>query len=135
MTALPWKEDYRINVAVIDEQHRKLAELVSGFYELLASKPDVRQLKHILDELIGFARLHFATEEELMIKYEYPDYGSHSAAHRNVLNQLGALAERLEDGLRTHSRPAPSISDDWVTNHLLEKDKPLGRFLNGKGVF
>ncbi len=136
MPALPWKDEYLINVAVIDEQHKRLAELSGRVHEILESNPQGGQeIRHMVDELIDFTRLHFATEEDLMRKYQYPGYEAHRAAHKQVLYRLGTLAELSEQPMRLATRIDPDASDDWVTSHLLEKDAHLGEFLNEKGVF
>ena len=135
MAALPWKDEYLINVAAIDDQHRRLAELVNRLHETIESDQPDDDLFAVLNELIGFTRLHFATEEELMLKYEYPDYPVHRAAHKAVLARLQALLATLRDKIPVDFNPKTDINDDWVTNHLLERDVPLGKFLNAKDVF
>ena len=136
MPALPWKDEYNINVAVIDKQHRRLSELAGRVHEVLESNPQGGQeIRQIVDDLLSFTRLHFTTEEELMLKYDYPGYEAHRAAHKQVLYRLGTLAELSEQPMRLATRIDPDASDDWVTSHLLDKDAQLGKFLNEKGVF
>ncbi|MEA3275381.1 MAG: bacteriohemerythrin [Pseudomonadota bacterium] len=135
MAAIPWKDEYRIDVAVIDQQHRRLAGLVNELHETLESKRSSSELRHILHELIGFTALHFATEEELMLKYEYPGYPEHNREHRMLLGQLHALATAVSDETGVGFNSKADLSDDWVTKHLLESDVQLGRFLNSRGVF
>jgi hemerythrin-like metal-binding protein len=135
MAALPWKDEYNINVAVIDKQHRRLADLVSQLHQALRSDPSAAASRERLHELIGFARLHFATEEELMLKYEYPDYRAHLAEHKLLLAQLQTLAAAIDENSGVGFRSDADIADDWVSKHLLERDMELGRFLNDCGVF
>lgn len=135
MTALAWKEEYRINVAVIDDQHRTLADMVAKLHQALASPAPAKDLRAILQDLIEFTRLHFATEEELMVKHAYPDYQAHRQEHTAVLTQMHALADTLTDEVRVRFDPEKDLADDWVTKHLLASDVPLGKFLNEKGVF
>jgi hemerythrin-like metal-binding protein len=135
MAALPWSDTYLVNVAVIDDQHRRLAELVNRLHAYLEAGEPGTGVYNLLTELIGFTRLHFATEEELMLKHEYPDYATHRAAHKEVLAQLLALLARFQDRLSVDFEPSNDIDDDWVTRHLLERDLDLGRFLNTKGIY
>lgn len=136
MPALPWKEEYNINVAVIDEQHRHLAELAGRVHEVLATNPEGGpEIRQLVDELINFTRTHFTTEEQLMLKHEYPEYEAHRTAHQQVLYRLGTLAKLSDQPMPLATRIDPDATDDWVTSHLLEKDMQLGKFLNEKGVF
>jgi hemerythrin len=135
MAALPWKDEYCVNVSVIDEQHRRLAELVNRLHEAFECDKTGENVFIALNELIGFTRLHFATEEELMLKYEYPDYAAHRMAHKTLLSGLQSLLTTLRDRSPFGFVGGNDINDDWVTKHLLESDVALGNFLNNKGVF
>ena len=134
MAALPWKNEYIINVAVIDDQHQRLAELVSRSQKTFESNGCGNELRIELQELLVFLRLHFATEEELMLKYDYPDYLAHRFEHKMVLRQLQSLLDRVVDRAGVPFEGEVCLSDDWVTQHLLRSDVPLGRFLNSRGI-
>jgi hemerythrin len=135
VTALPWKDEYRVNVSVIDDQHRKLAELARRLHDALEQGRPAGEIFLALNELIAFTRRHFATEEELMVKYRYPDLAAHRAAHRELLARLQALAGFLRDRVSVGFAEKGDIGNDWVTRHLLERDLKLGRYLNAKGVY
>lgn len=135
MTALPWDEKYNVNVAVMDSQHRRLADLVHQLHIALSSGQPMMEVRGTMSELVAFTRLHFATEEELMLKYQYPDYAAHLAEHKMVLGQMNKLADSLQGSSAISFNAEADISDDWVGKHLLERDAPLGKFLNDKGVY
>lgn len=135
MAALPWKDDYDVNVAVMDSQHRRLAELVDQLHTAFRAKQTGKEISATLRELIAFTRLHFATEEELMLKYAYPGYPAHQAEHKMLLGQMNRLAGYLEQNAAISFDSEADVSEDWVTKHLLERDAPLGKFLNEQGVY
>lgn len=134
MAALPWDDKYTVNVAVMDNQHRRLAELVNKLHVALSTEKDLEEVRGVLSELIAFTRLHFATEEELMLKYEYPDYSAHLAEHKLVLGQMNKLADSLQGNSAISFDAEADISDDWIGKHLLERDAPLGKYLNEQGI-
>jgi hemerythrin len=115
MAALPWNDTYLVNVAVIDDQHRRLADLVNKLHACLDGRQSCSAIYNLLTELVGFTRLHFATEEELMLKYEYPHYPSHRAAHKEVLAQLQALLATVENRIPVDFDPGCDIGEDWIT--------------------
>lgn len=135
MTALPWKDEYNINVAVIDQQHHQLADLVSQLHDVIRSHQDPNEIRRVLGELIEFTRLHFATEEELMREHAYPNYTAHQSEHKLLLGQLNALAASLSEETAVAFNPDADLANDWVTKHLLERDVALGKYLNEKGLF
>lgn len=134
MAAVPWRDEFLINVSVIDEQHRELAERVNRLHRVLEKHQTGKKLKQVLDELIEFTELHFATEEELMRKYDYPEYKGHKAAHELLLHQLHAVRKAVGKKRAVAFSGADDLSADWVTRHLLDKDVPLGKFLNEQGI-
>lgn len=135
MATFEWREEYNINVAIIDAQHRRLAELVAGIHQAQAEDRPDGHVDGKLTDLIRFTRLHFATEEQLMIEHDYPDYEAHRQAHQHVIDGMIALLEVQSLARPRRFNPDPDINDDWVTQHLLERDVDLGRFLNSKGVY
>ena len=135
MGALAWRDEYNINVATIDGQHRKLADLVNRLHHTAATGGSSKAITACLQELIGFTRLHFATEEQLMLQYGYPDYESHKRKHNFLMAQLHALAGALSYGHGPAFSGETERSGDWVMTHLLESDTKLGRYLNSKSVF
>jgi hemerythrin len=135
MAALIWKDEYLVNVSVMDKQHRRLAELVGRLHETAESDSAGEDLFIALNELVGFTRLHFATEEELMLKYDFPGYAEHRTAHKELLAGLQALLTTVRDKVSVGFDPGGDINDDWVARHLLERDRDLGKYLNSRGVF
>ena len=59
MTFIKWNKSLSVKVKEIDDQHKKLVELINQAYEFKDSK----KLGDILNELIEFTRVHFSTEE------------------------------------------------------------------------
>jgi hemerythrin len=135
MPPLPWKEEYQINVRVIDAQHRRLAALVGEVHDHVAAGRPAETVGEVLDELVRFTRLHFATEEELMLKYGFPHYAEHRAEHKGLLHQLETLRAAQRGSTPVGFGDEGDIGGDWVLQHLLDLDAELGVFLNERGVF
>lgn len=70
-----------------------------------------------------------------MLKYAYPDCQAHQAEHKMLLGQMNRLADYLEQNAAISFDSEADVSEDWVTKHLLERDVPLGKFLNEEGVY
>ena len=68
MPILNWSEEFSINVAEIDAQHKKLLEHVNNLHAAVEAKIDKTDLRQMLVSLVEFTRLHFSTEEKLMKK-------------------------------------------------------------------
>ena len=78
-----WDRQFETGIAEIDQQHRKLVQLINGLGRILAqeSQPEtfVRSLFRVFDELADYVEYHFEFEEELMAKFNF------EAAHENAM--------------------------------------------------
>jgi hemerythrin-like metal-binding protein len=133
MPALPWSQEYRINVEVLDAQHRRLATLVERMSEQLAADRTTDAAEETLSELLRVTRLHFATEEELMLKYGFPGYAEHRAEHKRLLFELETLLAAVADSQDGDAKR--DVDEHWVLQHLLSQDAELGAFLNDRGIY
>jgi hemerythrin len=135
MPALPWSQECRINVQVLDAQHRRLAMLVGQLAEQLAANNVTDAAEETLTELLRVTRLHFATEEELMLKYGFPGYAEHRAEHKSLLLELERLLAVERAAPDPESDATTDIAEHWVVQHLLSQDAELGAFLNHRGIY
>jgi hemerythrin len=84
-----------------------------------------------LQDLIRYARFHFATEEQLMVDHGLASLEPHRNAHRRLLDDIRNLD--VKDDL-------PSISltlrylREWLLRHIDGFDKDLARSLIAKGL-
>ena len=135
MPIVAWREDYNVNVGEIDEQHQKLLALVNKVHAAVEARNSKDDLIKLLTELVQFTRGHFATEEQLMKKYDYPDLPAHHKEHRQLLRYLTDLVDAVSNGRKLTFYSDYDVSTDWALIHISECDRSLGAFLNDKGVY
>ena len=85
------KEEYKIGVEQIDEQHKKLFELADKAYmllkdELVIDKYD--KIVEILEELKEYTIFHFRSEEEYMQSIGYKRLFTQKVEHDNFIKEL-----------------------------------------------
>ena len=135
MQTIEWRDDFNINVAELDHQHQRLAELVNELHRAVTGGQDAREVGGILKRLLAFTRSHFETEERLMLEFDYPDFQAHKNEHDDLLDQLECVARKISGGHGPVFAPEVDVSSDWVMVHMLGFDKPLGDYLNGRDVY
>jgi hemerythrin-like metal-binding protein len=86
-------------------------------------------LSACLCSVIAYAKIHFASEERLMQKHQYPEYAQHKEAH----DQLAARVVQFQTDLKA-SRTALNIQlmvvlRDWLTDHIAQNDRKLAEYL------
>jgi hemerythrin len=133
--AFRWSDDFLVGVAEIDEQHRRLFQMIDGFYAALREKrPASEALADLLDGLVEYTRYHFATEERLMARTGFPDSPKHREQHAGFVSTVDNLVDRVSTGQLVLSLEATSFLREWLVNHILKSDKELGGHLITHGM-
>lgn len=130
MALLKLEADLRLDVAEIDSQHEVLIGLVNRLHEAMRQASGKETLDALLAQLLEHTRSHFAYEEDLMSRYDYPHYAAHKSDHDRLLQQLQGLVTRYYSGDLLLSFAVVLELKGWATVHIEKVDKPLGVFLN-----
>ncbi len=134
MPTLNWSEEYSINVAEIDEQHKELLERVNAIHKAVKAQIDVEELLQLLSGLLDYTRFHFETEERLMDEHGL-SAKNHREEHQVLLTHLSDLVASASQGRYPVFYADYDVSDDWFLAHILQSDKKLGEHLNKKSVY
>jgi hemerythrin len=134
MALFEWTDDLRIDVALIDTQHRRLIEAINAFYEGISTRQSNAALAQLLKFMIDYLQEHFSTEEGLMRKHGYPDLDRHSAQHQGFVDETRAMVDRYVEGRLLLSIEVTSFLRTWLINHIQVTDKALGQFLRAHGA-
>lgn len=131
---LTWSDGYATGVAEIDAQHQELLQQVDRLLGSLAGDP--LAVGRLLDFLGDYAASHFETEERMMERAGYPGLEQHREAHASFLRAFGRLRFDFDlDGLTEGmSELIGGWMVDWLTGHILDLDRTLGRWLLDRGA-
>ena len=132
--SMQWNETMVVHVGEMDEQHEKLVSIMNSLYEALQSGKAGEAEKEVLVELIKYTDYHFSMEKGLMEKYDYPEMDDHLERHGEFTEKLKELCKKHQIENAEVSRDILAFLIGWIINHIMEADKKLGDFLNGKGV-
>ena len=135
MPVLVWSDDFSVNVAEIDAQHKKLCDYVNKLHAGVAARVDRADLRQLLIDLVDYTRLHFATEERLMDEHGMQPATRHRKEHEMLLRLLEDTVKSISEGNHPTFYSEYDVSNDWFLAHIMEHDKKLGAFLNSKGVY
>ncbi len=93
------------------------------------------ELSGLLRELAAYAIYHFDTEEQLMIKHQYSDFGEHHKEHQAFRAKVAEFQESFKAGKETLTGDVVKFMTHWLADHVTNTDKKYGPFLNARGVF
>ena len=135
MAFIDWTKKNEVGVKEVDDQHKKLFDMLNALHQATANGDEQSVLMGILDELIEYTVYHFQTEEDLFEEFDYPDYLEHKTVHDDLTRQAVELQQKFREGSATISFEVLDFLNSWLVDHTIGMDKEMGPFLNGKGVF
>ena len=93
MAFLNWSETLSVKINSIDEQHKKLIELVNDFYDNIYNRPNKENISKLIGGMKKYSVMHFSTEEDYMKKFEFPSYVTHKKEHDKFIARVDELEE------------------------------------------
>ncbi len=130
---LSWDESYATGIEKIDKQHQELFAIVNELSAALVLGRANNSVGAVLKRLTEYASCHFATEEELMRKYDYPLTNQHMEEHKRFTQQMTDLVFRHRDGKILVHVQTYTVLRDYILNHICDEEKVydqgLGQYL------
>jgi hemerythrin len=120
---LEWDNKYSVKVSLIDEQHKKLFEIINKAVVVKKDSNNPRDIIKILNDMTKFAQEHFETEETYMKEFNYPEYQDHKEEHMDFSTRTIAY---LKEVIKSNYRIANEILEyikQWLVDHIQSTDK------------
>lgn len=134
MPFIEWTDELSVGVEVIDNQHKRLIELIDNFHNAHINGHSKDELEEAIDEFYAYCLDHFALEERFMDQYSYPDYDAHIKQHLEGTMKAGEFFGDFLAGSEGLDEEFLIFLKKWLVNHILVVDRKLGEYLCGKGV-
>jgi hemerythrin-like metal-binding protein len=134
MALISWGPALAVGVQEIDDQHKKLIDLVNQLNDAMHAGQGKEALGKVLAELVRYTVYHFGTEEKLMAKYNYEMSAPHKAEHKKLVEDVGAFKAKFDGGNAMISTEIMNFLRDWLSKHIMQTDKKFGQALNKAGV-
>jgi|MDTC01.2.fsa_nt_gb hemerythrin len=128
-----WADYYSVKVKEMDEQHKKLIQLINDFYNAYQSGT-TEEVPALMEGVIKYTKVHFSREEKLIKQHGFPEYDSHKAEHDDFAKKAIAMNQKYISGDKSIAGEMAVVLSNWLTNHIVINDKKYGVYLNSKGV-
>ncbi len=129
MSLLEWSDALSVGFEEMDEDHKKLVEMVNTLNDAVDRGERGEVIEDILEELASYTQWHFRHEERLMQEFEYEGLFEHKKEHEDLTAQAVELIEKFQKGDVAVPGMLLPFLKDWLTNHILGTDKKTGAFL------
>lgn len=125
-------KDLETGNAIIDGEHRELFRAVNTLMDACGKGQGRAALEPAIKFLLDYVNKHFAHEEQLQAKSNYPGMAAHKQFHEKYKSKLREIADKIPAS-------GPSVADVGALNghiavlvsHIKTEDKRLGAFLKG----
>lgn len=114
---------------VMQGEYRRLAELIHRLFSARLSHAPIADLHPILAEALDFARVHAVDEEAVMAAVSYPDLDRHRLAHQKIIQELGALSDRVRTGDENAAAQTEALLENWLHHHFADEDRDFHEYL------
>jgi hemerythrin len=83
--------------------------------------------------LFQYTREHFAHEEQLMKRLNYPAMAEHQTQHDNLISRLSEVSARIANDTLNHLVLEAFLSD-WLLNHIATSDVKLAAYIQANSA-
>jgi len=129
-----WKNSYSIQIPEIDAQHQNLFRIAAQLHAAMTSGQGKAVTEQILDRLVSYTKVHFASEERLMADYNYPDAAAHKQEHDSLNGEVMRFQADFKSGRRTMTVQLLQFLRDWLQSHIAMSDTKLAPYIRGQAV-
>lgn len=135
MPYISWKNSFNIGISVIDDQHKKLVEIINELYEAQRLGTSQSIINDVLIKMEDYTKYHFDMEEEMQDANKYPEIMPHKIEHREFIDKLTLLKRDSKKDNLLLSLKTIDYLKDWTINHILGSDRDFGEYLrNIEGI-
>lgn len=134
MAFITWNDSLSVRIDSIDEQHKKLIEMINDFYDNVSKKSNDELISKLVIGMKTYTQMHFRTEERYMQQFKYPNYEQHKKEHDAFISKVNDLEVKIRTGKAILSFEITTFLKDWIKNHIQEEDKQYINLFQKNGL-
>ena len=133
-STLAWNDDLALGVPVMDDDHKRILELVQALFNVLLNRASESLVNDAVLELVNHTCAHFEREERAMVENHYPEYAQHKAEHTKLTEEISKIIALVkQENSPTISEPLLNFMAEWVVLHTKGADRKFARYLKATG--
>lgn len=133
MYLMQWDNSLSVNIEKIDDQHKKLLDMINKF-DVNLRAGDKGAITSVLEGLVIYTIQHFALEEQFFDEFEYADAVSHKKEHSYFVGKVNDVKKRHESGEMALSLEIAFFLKKWLVEHIKGTDQKYVNCFHGKNL-
>lgn len=126
---IAWREEFRIGLPEVDEDHQALIREINRLHAQLRGGVTVWQVAGALGDVHAAIAAHFALEEKDMAALQYDGLTAHKAEHERLLDEILDLLDELVGSGRYDAGVLAARLAAWFGTHFRTQDARLHHWL------
>ena len=120
-----WSDRLSCGIALIDDQHKGLVDLVNDMFKHATGNETQEHdyFNRVIQEAVKYVKVHFATEEKIMIATKFSGYAEHKKEHEKFILAVVNNIKDYEAGKRLTLSTFTKFLKDWILSHIAMMDK------------
>ena len=130
MESFTWGTNFETGIQEVDDQHRKLVELINSLGNQLAENDMTYcHVEDLLQELVSYTQYHFIEEGHLMVRYglDRRHCNQHLTAHKSFIEDVTCMVQQAKKGNSDEGKSLLEFLIHWLVYHILGCDQNMAR--------
>jgi hemerythrin len=123
MPLLTWDEKYSLGIIEIDNQHKKLVDIMNELHDAMKARRTKEVVESIIIMLADYTKTHFQTEEKYFSKFAYTETVDHKQEHVDFVKHVIGFKDDFVSGKLSVTMDIMNFLRDWLLKHILVTDK------------
>lgn len=120
MAYLAWQDDLNTGIQVIDNQHKRIVEMINQLHDAQAQRHEGK-VGQVIEELVDYTLSHFAFEETLLEDAGYEFTRAHKKVHELFIKRVSEYRLRFAAG-EDVADELKQLLGRWLFNHIRNDD-------------
>jgi hemerythrin len=83
----------------------------------------------MMNSMVNYVRTHFATEQELFKRINYPKFAEHKREHDNLTVKVIETSQQYGEGKKIVANEFAKYLKDWILSHIAHSDKLFAYYI------
>ena len=123
-----------LDIPDLDDDHLSLGHIIAELELCGENNASISVVAKVVRRLIEAARRHFAREEEMMARDEYPLLDRHRESHHELIESVEGLAGRLSAGRITVNKELIAVLWEWEIGHIDTADREYADYVKTRKI-
>ena len=126
-----WSNTFSCGIKLIDDQHKHLVDVVNEMFRHVTGNEEQESnyFNRVIKEAVNYIKVHFSTEEKIMIVTKFSGYVEHKRAHDSFILTVANTVSEAAAGKRVSLYSFTKFLKDWILSHIAVMDKQYFAYL------